>query len=192
MLLRCWVSRCCPHEETLHHWLFQIPKVKILADLYLRRSDRTFLRMQQMCMLYALKFYQSLCHLPFRRKARGRDIRLITKTRLYSFDTLKSHFYIVKLGFTVVYINCLIFAHKHKLWVLVLTSTHNVRFEQKSETYQIFFHLKVFIFWVVKFSICLSTRVFVRFSWFVVRSSALSDSMCLMPVTPPTVVYRSF
>ena len=28
----------------------------------------------------------------------------ITKTRLYSFDPLKPHFYIVKLGFTGVYI----------------------------------------------------------------------------------------
>ena len=29
---------------------------------------------------------------------------LITKTRLYNFDPLKPHFYIVKLGFTGVYI----------------------------------------------------------------------------------------
>ena len=29
---------------------------------------------------------------------------IITKTRLYNFDPLKSHFYIVKLGFTGVYI----------------------------------------------------------------------------------------
>ena len=28
----------------------------------------------------------------------------ITKTRLYNFDPLKPHFYIVKLGFTGVYI----------------------------------------------------------------------------------------
>ena len=28
----------------------------------------------------------------------------ITKTRLYNFDPFKSHFYIVKLGFTGVYI----------------------------------------------------------------------------------------
>ena len=32
------------------------------------------------------------------------------KTRLYNFDPLKSHFYIVKLGFTGVYIICLISA----------------------------------------------------------------------------------
>ena len=34
----------------------------------------------------------------------------ITKTRLYHFDPLKPHFYIVKLGFTGVYIMFLISA----------------------------------------------------------------------------------
>ena len=34
----------------------------------------------------------------------------ITKTRLYNFDPLKHHFYIVKLGFTGVYIIFLISA----------------------------------------------------------------------------------
>ena len=45
----------------------------------------------------------------------------ITKTRLYNFDPLKPHFYIVKLGFTGVYIIFLISAQKHRLWVLVRT-----------------------------------------------------------------------
>ena len=47
----------------------------------------------------------------------------IMKTCLYNLDTpppLKPHFYIVKLGFTGVYI---IFAQKHRLWVLVRTSS---------------------------------------------------------------------
>ena len=35
---------------------------------------------------------------------------IITKTYLYNFDPLKPHFYIVKLGFTGVYIIFLIFA----------------------------------------------------------------------------------
>ena len=34
----------------------------------------------------------------------------ITKTRLYNFDPLKPHFYIVKVGFTWLYIICLISA----------------------------------------------------------------------------------
>ena len=47
----------------------------------------------------------------------------ITKTRLCNFDPLKLHFYIVKLGFTGVYIIVLIFAQKHRLWVLVRTAS---------------------------------------------------------------------
>ena len=40
----------------------------------------------------------------------------ITRTRLYNFDLLKPHFYIVKLGFTGVNIIFLISAQKHRLW----------------------------------------------------------------------------
>ena len=47
----------------------------------------------------------------------------ITKTRLYSFDPLKPHFYIVKLGFTGVYI---IF-QEHRLWVLVRTASPQLK-----------------------------------------------------------------
>ena len=59
----------------------------------------------------------------------------ITKTCLYDIDPLKPHFYIVKLGFTGVYIIILFSAQKHRLWVLVrtaseavLTSTDNLCF----------------------------------------------------------------
>ena len=45
----------------------------------------------------------------------------ITKTYLYNFDPLKPHFYIVKLGFTGVYIIFLFSTQKHRLWVLVRT-----------------------------------------------------------------------
>ena len=41
----------------------------------------------------------------------------ITKTHLYNFAPLKPHFYIVKLGFTGVYIMVLISAQKYRLWV---------------------------------------------------------------------------
>ena len=47
----------------------------------------------------------------------------ITKTCLYEVDPLKPHFYIVKLGFTGVYIIFLISAQKHKLWVFVRTAS---------------------------------------------------------------------
>ena len=42
-------------------------------------------------------------------------LRIITKIRLYNFDPLKPHFYIVKLGFTGVYISFLILLKKHRL-----------------------------------------------------------------------------
>ena len=47
----------------------------------------------------------------------------ITKICLCNFDPLKSHFYIVKLGFIGVYIIFLISARKHRLWVLVRTAS---------------------------------------------------------------------
>ena len=47
----------------------------------------------------------------------------ITKTCLYNFDPLKPHFYIVKLGFTGVYIIFLISAQKRILCVLVRTAS---------------------------------------------------------------------
>ena len=50
-------------------------------------------------------------------------VACITKTYLYNFDPLKPHFYIVKLGFTGVYIIFLISAHRHRLWVLVRTAS---------------------------------------------------------------------
>ena len=47
----------------------------------------------------------------------------ITNTYLYNFDTLKPHFYIVKLEFTGVFIIFLISAQKYRLWVLVRTAS---------------------------------------------------------------------
>ena len=84
--------------------------------------------------------------------------RCITKTRIYKFDPLKSHFYIVKLGFTRVYIIFLIL-----LAEAVRTSTHNLCFEQKYEKCQNFY-LKIFLFLVVKFSKYLNRDVFVMCS----------------------------
>ena len=44
-------------------------------------------------------------------------------TKSYNIDPLKPHFYIVKLGFTGVYIIFRISAQKHRLWVLVRTAS---------------------------------------------------------------------
>ena len=67
------------------------------------------------------------------------------KTCLYNFDPLKPHFYIVKLGFTGVYIIFIISAQKHS--EAVLTSTHNLCFEQKYEKYQKFLAENFHFFW---------------------------------------------
>ena len=85
----------------------------------------------------------------------------ITKTCLYNFDPFKPHFYIVKLGFTRVYIIFLISAQKHRLWVRrVLTSSHSLCFGQKHEKYKKFLS-EIFQFLEVKFSIYLNRRVLV-------------------------------
>ena len=69
----------------------------------------------------------------------------MTKTCLYNFDPLKPHFYIVKIGFTGVDIIFLVSAQNidcgyslEPLVKTVLTSTHNLCFEQKHETNQNF------------------------------------------------------
>ena len=51
-----------------------------------------------------------------RRRCALKWVYNITKTCLYNFDPLKPHFYIVKLGFTGVYLIFLISAQKHRLW----------------------------------------------------------------------------
>ena len=71
----------------------------------------------------------------------------ITKTYPYNFDPLKSHFYIVKLGFTGVYIIFLISAQKRRLWVLVRTSTHNLCFwPEIVKNIRIFIRKPIFFF----------------------------------------------
>ena len=47
----------------------------------------------------------------------------VTKTYLHNFNRLKPHFYIVKLGFTGVYVIFIIFAQKHRLVVLLIYLT---------------------------------------------------------------------
>ena len=86
----------------------------------------------------------------------------ITKTCLYNIDLLKPHFYIVKLGFTGVYIIFLISAQKHRLWVLVRTASRNMKNIRM-------FYLKNCHFLVVKFSVYLNRRVFVMLATIVWR-----------------------
>ena len=89
----------------------------------------------------------------------------ITKTCLYNFVPLKPHFYIVKFGFTGVYIIFLISAQKHRLWVLVrtasavLTSTTIYVLSRNLKNIRIFL-CESFHFLVVKCSVYLNRHVF--------------------------------
>ena len=83
---------------------------------------------------YALKGKNGSTFLPFKAElfsegtwCEGKETEItkvdsITKTCLYNFDPLEPHFYIVKRGFTGVYIIFLISAQKHRLWVFVRTA----------------------------------------------------------------------
>ena len=91
------------------------------------------------------------------RTAYAKTIRLylIRKTRLYNFDPLKPHFHTVEqLGFTGVYIIFSYFCSKHRLWVFVRTASTNLKNIR-------IFHLEIFPFLVVKFSIYMNRHVFV-------------------------------
>ena len=94
----------------------------------------------------------------------------ITKTRLYNFDPLKPHFYIVKLGFTGVYIIFHIFARKHRLWYWLEPPCRGGSNEypqslvssRKRKIIRIFYP-KILYFLVVKFSVYLNRLVFIMF-----------------------------
>ena len=80
-----------------------------------------------------------------KRKHKSQINHYITKTCLYNFDPLEPHFYIVKLGFTGVYINFLISAQNIDCGYLLepprrggSNEYHNLFFEQKYEKYQSF------------------------------------------------------
>ena len=114
----------------------------------------------------------SLHCLPF--IAQSLHTTIITKTYLYNFDPLKPHFYIVKLGFTGVYIIVLISAQKHRLWILVRTARQG----SSNEYPQSMFWAEIwkisevlsenFQSLVVKFSIYFNRHVFVmvvKWTW---------------------------
>ena len=92
----------------------------------------------------------------------------ITKTRLYNFDPLKPHFYMVKLGFTGVYIIFLISAQNIDCGYSLEPPRRGGSNEYPqsifwAEIWKIseFFYLKNFLFLEVNISIYLNTRVFV-------------------------------
>ena len=95
------------------------------------------------CPYYAPRHYfaRSGEHSPYTRK-----------TCLYNFDPLKPHFYIVKLGFTGVYVNFLISAQKCRLWVLVRTASLR-RFYRVPIIYVLSRNMKISELFIWKFSV---------------------------------------
>ena len=94
-------------------------------------------------------------------------VTYITKTGLYNFDPLKTHFYTGKLGFTGVFIIYLISAQNIDCGYSLeppqrggSNEYHNLCFEQIYEKIRIFLS-ENFPFLVVKFLIYLNRRVFV-------------------------------
>ena len=88
------------------------------------------------------------CQILFSGKNKKNIINLSSAENAQRVVKVKPHFYIVKLGFTGVYIIFVISAisaQKHRL--AVLTSTHNLCFEQKYEKYQNFLCKKLPFFW---------------------------------------------
>ena len=92
----------------------------------------------------------------------------ITKTCLYNFDPLKPHFYIVKLGFTGVYIIFFLFLLKNIDCGYSLEPPRRGGSNEYPESmfwaelWKIsVFYLKIFSFLELKFSIYLNRRVFV-------------------------------
>ena len=97
----------------------------------------------------------------------------ITKTYLYSFDPLKPHYYIVKLGFTGVYIIFHISAQNIVCGYSLEPPRRGGSNEYPqsmfwAEIWKIsdFFYLKISFFLVMKFSVYLNRRVFVMSFFF--------------------------
>ena len=68
-------------------------------------------------MLHWVEHEKTFYYFGTRRTRTDELEKTITKSYLYNFNPLKPHFYVVKLGFTGVYIMFLISVQKHRLIV---------------------------------------------------------------------------
>ena len=87
------------------------------------------------------------------------SLQYIRKTCPCYVYPLEPHFYIAKLGYAGVYLFFLIFAPKHRLWVLDCVPTIYVLSKNKKNVKQ--FLLKIFIFCNLKNHCSLHGQVFV-------------------------------
>ena len=150
-------------------WIYVVCKSLLLSPVPVKELNGQCLLSAKPGILW--NYSIRMIRIPMIRKSMAR-LPLTTKTRLYNFDPLKPHFYIVKLGFTGVYIifhisaqniHCgyslepprlaqnieAVLTNTHNVCFeheAVLTCTHNVCFEQKCEKYKNYFYLKMFSF----------------------------------------------
>ena len=171
-----------------HQWL---PKTVVGYKKHHRQRPRIFIHMRKIRLTELIPHMNLLIMSgpkipPFRYT--------ITKTCLYNFDPLKPHLYIVKLGFTGVYIIFLISAQKHRLWY----SLEPPRRGGSDEYPQSMFRAEIwkkyqsfltenFQFLEVKFSIYLYRRVFVMR----VEIQGLSDFVFINESFLLMVVFRN-
>ena len=131
------------------------------CPLPIEDSDQTG-RMRMLIWIFVWCTCSKVCFLTFRL-----IFSVITKTWLYNFDPLKPHFYIVKLGFTGVYI-FLFLLENIDCWYSLEPPRQGGSNEYPQ--YMFWAEMKIseilsenFQFLVVKFSIYLNRRVFVMF-----------------------------
>ena len=101
---------------------------------------------------YALGFQHSLRDLASVNEWKIMFHPYIRKTCPCNEYPLKPHFYLVKLGFAGVYLFFLIFAPKHRLWVLVRTASPR-RFKRVPAIYVLSKNKKNIEIFLMKFSI---------------------------------------
>ena len=134
-----------------------IKKNQILTSIKGRNSVANFRKTKFTILMLILSMIMSIQNLV--------SICLIMKTSPCNEDPLTSHFYIVKLGLTGVYMFFLFLLQNLDHWVLVRTAstcTHDLCFEQKKENITIF-HTKIIIFTMVKYCSILHRRVCVMY-----------------------------
>ena len=108
--------------------IFSRRHIKIFFLFFPRKQVLTF---HANCLVYPVETMWMKCQVLFSGKTRKISFcHLLNLPResckdqcSHNVDPLKPNFYIEKLGFTGVYIIFLIFAQKHRLWVLVRTAS---------------------------------------------------------------------
>ena len=111
-----------PISRTNFHGPKDVRAIEDLPYIFVEKEDKSFFSTLH---LHVQPCLSKQCRIHFGKTLLMSidNIYFHPETCLYKFDPLKPHFYIVKLGFTMVYIIFLISAQKHKLWVCIRTAS---------------------------------------------------------------------